>query len=135
MSNKILENSIYCTQCQDTITSYRVHDYVRCSCGGCFVDGGTEYVRVGGAKFATLTIYEDGSHNTLRNYLRWGTRGPEGDKPLTYTILKDMSDEHLEALTTTYSDRLSERFLQAFKAEILWRSEDLEKNEIVSKVR
>lgn len=42
---KILKNSIKCNLCGDIIVSRHVHDYVKCACGCCAVDGGNEYLR------------------------------------------------------------------------------------------
>jgi len=41
-------NAIRCLQCLDVIQSRSTHDFVRCSCGSVFVDGGQDYQRVGG---------------------------------------------------------------------------------------
>lgn len=45
---KILRNIAQCRICGDTIESTFRHDFVRCSCGAIFVDGGTDYLRRGG---------------------------------------------------------------------------------------
>lgn len=44
---KIIKNSIQCNLCGDIIESKSVHDYVECSCGACYVDGGHDYQRIG----------------------------------------------------------------------------------------
>lgn len=41
---KILKNAIRCNLCGDEIESKYRHDYVRCSCGACAVDGGHDYL-------------------------------------------------------------------------------------------
>lgn len=41
----ILENSLQCYFCGDVITSESWHDFVRCSCGASFIDGGHIYIR------------------------------------------------------------------------------------------
>lgn len=38
---------IRCRLCQDQIQSMHVHDFVRCSCGEIFIDGGSFYTRIG----------------------------------------------------------------------------------------
>ena len=43
----ILCNMVECGSCGDIIESKHVHDFVRCSCGGVYVDGGSEYLRRG----------------------------------------------------------------------------------------
>lgn len=42
---KILKNSIQCKYCGDIIESKTTHDFVKCSCGRCCVDGGKDYLR------------------------------------------------------------------------------------------
>lgn len=44
----IVHNRIQCLKCGDVIESKSVHNYVECSCGSCFVDGGHDYMRIGG---------------------------------------------------------------------------------------
>ena len=52
---KIIHNRIRCKKCGEIIESKSRHDWVCCSCyhksngqTGCFVDGGTDYLRRGG---------------------------------------------------------------------------------------
>lgn len=47
MGWKIVHNRIRCKKCGDIIESMSVHDFKRCKCGNCFVDGGHEYYRAG----------------------------------------------------------------------------------------
>lgn len=42
---KIIKNAIRCNICGDEIESTDTHEYVRCSCGACSVDGGHDYLR------------------------------------------------------------------------------------------
>lgn len=42
---KIIRNAIRCNLCGDEIESTYSHDFRWCSCGGCAVDGGREYLR------------------------------------------------------------------------------------------
>lgn len=44
---KIKRNIIKCNLCGDIIESKSRHDFVWCKCKKCFVDGGTDYIRVG----------------------------------------------------------------------------------------
>lgn len=44
---RIIKNQIRCKHCGDIIESKSVHDWVACSCGRCFVDGGKDYLRRG----------------------------------------------------------------------------------------
>lgn len=43
--DKIIRNKIRCRQCGDVIESTAEKLYVKCSCGCCAVDGGTEKMR------------------------------------------------------------------------------------------
>lgn len=42
---KIKRNAIQCKKCGDIIESTYTHDYKRCGCGTCAVDGGKSYLR------------------------------------------------------------------------------------------
>lgn len=42
---KIVRNMIKCNLFGDIIESKYCHDFVKCKCGSCFVDGGKEYLR------------------------------------------------------------------------------------------
>lgn len=42
---QIIKNSIRCKKCGDVIVSESRHDYKRCKCGSCAVDGGHDYLR------------------------------------------------------------------------------------------
>ncbi len=44
----ILKNAARCRLCKTEIESKHVHDWVACSCGAIFVDGGHDYQRWGG---------------------------------------------------------------------------------------
>lgn len=46
----LIRNRIKCLKCGDIIESKYTHDFVQCSCGACFVDGGHDYMRIGGKK-------------------------------------------------------------------------------------
>ena len=43
-----------CLECQEIIESKHRNDFVRCSCGNSFLDGGNEYIRAGG----TIAIFD-----------------------------------------------------------------------------
>ena len=42
---RIIKNAIRCNLCGDEIESKHTHDFVRCKCGACAVDGGHDYRR------------------------------------------------------------------------------------------
>jgi hypothetical protein len=44
----IIVNTAQCPTCKDILFSRAHHDFRFCTCGETFVDGGFEYVRIGG---------------------------------------------------------------------------------------
>ncbi len=65
--NKILRNSAKCKKCGDEIESKYRHDFVRCSCGEIFVDGGKDYFRRGAVDLDNIidtSIVENASGNS-----------------------------------------------------------------------
>ena len=42
---RITKNAIQCKLCKDIIESKSRHDFVKCKCGACAVDGGHDYLR------------------------------------------------------------------------------------------
>jgi hypothetical protein len=46
--NTRARNIVKCLRCADVIESKHVHDFVGCSCGAIWTDGGSEYIRRGG---------------------------------------------------------------------------------------
>ena len=53
---KIIVNKIMCNHCGDIIESTYTHDYKKCKCGRCSVDGGHEYLKRG---FQEQNDYKD----------------------------------------------------------------------------
>ena len=45
---KLLRNRVKCKKCGATIESRYTHDFVECECRSVFVDGGLDYMRIGG---------------------------------------------------------------------------------------
>lgn len=59
---KIIKNAIRCNLCGDEIESRYTHDFVRCGCKACAVDGGHEYLRRlsrSDGCFTDISIVED----------------------------------------------------------------------------
>lgn len=111
MNKKILVNRIQCDSCGDIITSYTVHDFKHCKCGKVFVDGGTEYLHrsanVYPSTYTELDVYSTDSFEKIRETFARGGRGKNGDEPLTYVLLKDMSNSWIDA-TIDYITKLYE---------------------------
>lgn len=45
---KLIRNRARCKKCGDIIESKYRHDFVECKCGSIFIDGGLDYMRMGG---------------------------------------------------------------------------------------
>lgn len=65
------------------------------------LDGGCSYLRTSINKVPAedLSIYSTDSHEKIRENVDWGSYGKEGEEPLHYILLKDLTDEHLRSLT------------------------------------
>jgi len=48
---------VKCLKCGDEIQSQHRHDFVECSCGNIFVDGGTDYFRYGGSALTDGSVH------------------------------------------------------------------------------
>ena len=53
---KIIRNAIRCRLCGVEIESTSRHEFVRCRCGACAVDGGKDYLR---RSFQSKDCYEE----------------------------------------------------------------------------
>lgn len=88
------------------------------------VDGGNEYIRrsVNKEPAEDLIVTEDDPIEVIREVLRWGTFGKNGDQPLTYVLLKDMEDAHIKAILDNYTTV----YENVFKRELEYRGVDYE---------
>jgi hypothetical protein len=88
------------------------------------VDGGLEYVRRNvhdDAPYEDLSVYITDGHDKVREVVKWGTYGINGDQPLTYILLKDMNKEHIRACLENVP-RMHPAYKEAFKEELKLRS-------------
>ena len=103
MSN-IIRNALR-TPDGTVLQSYSGHDYkthVDANGKTYMVDGGLEYCRRSiHEDQVNLTVTLDDDHNEVRKACSWGTRGPNGDQPLSYVQLRHMSTAHIEAVLDT----------------------------------
>ena len=68
--------TITCPGCKETIYSRARHDMKSCSCNGVFIDGGTEYTRIGGTLVELANIKQAEITATKQElYDDWNTRG------------------------------------------------------------
>ena len=48
-----------CLKCNSIIESKSRHDFVKCKCGECFIDGGRDYTRYGCEDIKNIKLIED----------------------------------------------------------------------------
>ena len=114
---QIALNKGFCGRCKEQLVSYHRHNFVTCSCGSSSLDGGTEYIRWLGDTVIE-PIYTDDDFEIVRKHAVRGSRGPNGDQPLVYIPICDMTDDHLEAVLE-YGG--SPWHLELIRKEIEWR--------------
>jgi hypothetical protein len=88
------------------------------------VDGGLEYVRRNvhaDAPYEELSVYITDGHDKVREVVKWGTYGRDGNQPLTYILLKDMSTEHIRACLENVPS-MHPVYKESFKEELKLRS-------------
>ncbi len=122
--NAIISNKIM-TPDGTVLHSKHVHDYVSHDDKNSFyysVDGGTEYLKrsfdPNAPKALDLSIHETDQFFVIREHARWGTRGPNGDQPLTFVKLSKMSDNHILNVLLTQT-RIS-KLLKGLLINELW---------------
>lgn len=114
------------------LTSYHRHDFVmyKDQNGKSYgVDGGTDYLkRIGYVREdcidLSVSIDEndiDEKFETIRESIHWGSRGKDGDQPLSWIKLKEMTDEHLNALLNVYKGPVDPFYKKCFAREIEYR--------------
>ena len=88
------------------------------------VDGGLEYTRrnfYADAPYEELSVYTTDGHDRVREAVKWGTYGINGDQPLTHILLKDMNTEHIEACLENVPS-MHPTYKESFKEELKLRS-------------
>lgn len=99
---QLVYNAVKCLECNELLVSYSRHDYKTCDCpNAAMVDGGLDYARYGAMymdKIEKIDIYTDDDFELVRKFASRGSRGINGDKPLSYIAICDMDDDYLEAV-------------------------------------
>ena len=86
-------------------------------------DGGTSYIRrsVNTKPYEDLSLYSTDSFEKLREGIEWGTFGKNGNEPLHYKSVSNMSTNHINAIFSQY--RLADYLKELFEKEISFRNE------------
>lgn len=128
MDKFIIRNALQCLNCNDIIESKHRHDFIKCSCEGCFIDGGLDYLRRGCRKnvdYVDLTLYSTNPHWAIRPYVfryGYGKVGNPDYGIYRVTCLTEMTDEHLNALLTYCNS--DNKWLPIYKNEIKFRKQN-----------
>lgn len=99
---QLVYNAVRCLECNELLVSYSRHDYKTCQCpNSAMVDGGTAYGRYGAMDMnmiEKIDIYDDDDFEIVRKHAVRGSRGPNGDQPLSWIAICDMDDDYLKAV-------------------------------------
>ena len=122
---KLIKNSIR-TPDGTILTSRNVHDYQyhKDKNGEIYMnDGGVEYLRrsVNVIPYEDLSLYSDDPFEILRENITWGSRGKNGNEPLQYKSISNMSSNHITAILSKI--KLVDYLKEVFEKEISYRNE------------
>lgn len=99
---QIVLNSASCPQCNETLISHYTHNFVTCHCDNRFsVDGGNSYLKRGGKCLRNTidhSLRSDEDFTILRDNIYRGSRGKDGDEPLKWLKLSEISNLYLANL-------------------------------------
>lgn len=127
VKREMVYNEVTCLECKESLVSHTRHDYKTCKCPNeAMVDGGTIYGRYGAKdlnKIETFHVYDDDDFKFVRRYASRGGRGFDGRHQLTWTKLKDMNDEWLQAVLDYYPEGTDNSHLRLIRKEINYRKE------------
>ena len=86
------------------------------------LDGGLDYVRSsanGDEQY--LTICSDDPHEVLRDAVKWGTYGKNGDEPLKHVAISDLDPYHLRAILDTQQKTMRPALAKVMQDEVEYR--------------
>ena len=116
------------------LTSRNVHDYQyhKDKNGEIYMnDGGVEYLRrsVNVIPYEDLSLYSDDPFEKLREGIKWGTLGKNGNEPLQYKSVSKMSSNHINSILSKI--KLVDYLKELFEKEISYRNECEKKGLVV----
>ena len=111
---------------QTILESRNVHDYKSHldKNGETYMnDGGVEYIRrsVNIEPYEDLSLYSDDPFEILRENITWGNYGKNGNEPLHYKSISNMSSNHIKSILSQY--KLAEYMKELFEKEMAYRNE------------
>ena len=109
------------------LESLHRHDYVtHTDANGkeYMLDGGFDYVRCSAnGDEEMLTVTSDDSHGLIREVVKWGTYGKDGDEPLRYVTIAYLNPYHLRALLDTQQWNMRPALYKVMQDEVKYRDE------------
>lgn len=120
--SELIQNALYCPECDTFLVSKHTHDFVSCK-HGYMVDGGLDYQR--GSRRPTpendFTLWKSSPEDEIMQKLLWGSYGKDGSGPLVRRPIIDLDTDHLEAILRTqpvrgWQRKVIERVLAGRKA-------------------
>ena len=122
---KLILNRIR-TPDQTVLTSRNRHDFVSHKDKNgelYYTDGGLSYLKrsVNKEPYEDLSLYSDDPFEKLREGIKWGSRGKNGDEELKYESISNMSSNHIKSILSKI--KLAEYMKELFEKEMAYRNE------------
>ena len=122
---KLIKNSIMTPDGTVLISRYS-HDYQshKDENGETYVcDGGLSYIRrsINIEPYTDLSLYSDDPFLKLRKGIEWGSYGKNGDEPLHYKSISNISTNHIKAILSNCI--VADYMKEIFEKEISYRNE------------
>lgn len=121
--NRILVANRWMSPDGTILHSKHRHDYVQhidtLTGNLAFVDGGTDYIRIGGDQpLIDMCVYTDDPHEKIRDAFVWGARR---DSSLEYIKLKDLETGHIRNILDTQPQIIGTYVETIMNAELEYR--------------
>ena len=86
-------------------------------------DGGLSYLKrsVNKETYEDLSVYSDDPFEIVRNSVVWGTYGKNGNEPLKYKTISELSSSHINNILL--EPKLEEYMKEIFEKEMAYRNE------------
>ena len=122
---KLIKNSIR-TPDGTILHSKHIHDYIyhKDKNGEIYMnDGGTSYIRrsINNEPYEDLSVYSDDPFEIVRNSVVWGTYGKNGNEPLKYKTISELSSSHINNILL--EPKLIGELKDILKKELSYRNE------------
>lgn len=90
------------------------------------IDGGLSYSRGSYDSDATrILLTDEDPHSLIREHFEWGTYGPDGDQPISYLKLKDVTIDHLQNILKDVG--MPDFIRKVIQDELDWKTNDKNK--------